>query len=115
MGYKALIDRQLVNAFNAAKDLATDVVITSKSSSSFDFGSNTATEVTADIATKAVMLKTAKKSTKTDKPHLTLMLKTAEVGDLKAYDTLVMDGATYKLSNILKSDGYITLIEATEE
>lgn len=43
------------------------------------------------------------------------MFKKADVGDLMAYDTVTIDGISYKVGSTIKNDGYISIVNIHRE
>lgn len=117
MSYRNLVNTNVARAFNLVKDLAEEATLTKKATSSFNFATGQA-EVTTDapVVTKAIMTELRNSSGDFNASRRLVMLKTAEVGDIKAYDTVTMAGVTWKVSpdNIL-SDGYVTTVEVYRE
>lgn len=116
MSYKNLIDKNLTLAFNLTKDLATDIVLSKKTSPSYNF-STAAVDVvsTQTVTTKGVIIETEKNSKDRNSSKRQVMLKTAEVGDITKYDTLQYDSQTWNIGEIPKNDGYITLVNIYRE
>lgn len=115
MAYAKMIEAGLNKAFATVKDLAVPVVLSKKASSDFDFGQGAVTASTSNINAELVVTK--RRTTSKEKPITTLqgMLKTALIGDLSAYDTLVMQGISYRFTQSQTSNGYVTVVELVKE
>lgn len=116
MGYQTLLDSSLNKAFNLSKDLAKDVTFVRKPNPAFNFGTGQ-TEFSADqtTATKAVIIDSKKPSKDKNAVVRQLLLKSKEIGDANLYDTVTIDSQTWNISNILKNDGFVSLVEVTRE
>ena len=115
MGYKTKINTNVNKAFNLVKDLAEDITF-NKKSLNFDF--NTATAKTQDsesVITKAIITDINKTSKEHNAMYKMIMLKTQDIGDIKAYDTIIINSESWKIGPIIKSDGYITIVEIYKE
>jgi hypothetical protein len=118
MGYKALIKKQVKNAFNTAGDLAIDVTLLQKANTTFDFNSQEAsTSAPVSKTVKAFLsFKGRDKSetpTNTIKGSLTFISE--DVSDASIYATAKIDGDTWTLVKPYKDNGFTTRIEITRE
>lgn len=109
MSYSSMIDKQISIAFNKLKDLAIYVELTKTSTSEFDFGTSTVTNTTSTVVTKAVITETSKRSKEQNSTEKLMMLKTKEVGDLKAYEQVQFEGQAWKIVLPLEHNGYVTM------
>ena len=107
MSYKALIDRNLTLAFNQIKDLAEDVILKKSSSNDFDFGTGTTSNTVVEKPIKAVVIKSNKMSNSHNGSVREIMFKSKGLGDLNAYDVVSFEGADWRFSTKINSDGYI--------
>jgi len=116
MGYKALIDKNVLKAFNLLKDLAEVVTLVKKTGVSFDFNTLTATEVNAaSITTKAVITDSTKASDKTNVMTKVMLLKTKDIGDIALYDKIQYKSATWVIGLPVTSDNFITIVTVQKE
>lgn len=115
MSYSALVDSNLNKAFNLVKDLAVDVILVKKTKSEFNFSTGEAEASSTSITTKAIFIEEKKTSKDVNSSVKQVMLKTKSVGDLTLFDTLQAGAVIWKFTNILKSDGYITIAEVSRE
>jgi hypothetical protein len=116
MSYQALIDSNLVRAFNLIKDLAVDVVLIKKPNPAFDFGTGTASfSASQSITTKAVVIDIKKKAEDRNTIEKQLMLKAKDVGDITRYATVQIDSQTWTVGDIPKNDGFIFLVNIYRE
>jgi hypothetical protein len=110
MGYNNVIDKSLTRAFNLLKDLAEDMVFNKKNISDFDFGSGTASLTSQYVPIKAIVIATSKE-TATSSVKKQVMLRISEVGDLGAYDSLTYNNETWRIGSVIKSNGFISVVE----
>lgn len=110
MGYNNVIDRSLTKAFNLLKDLAEDMTFVKKNVSDFDFGSGTASTTAQSTVIKAVIIET-KKATSTGTVMKQVMLRISDVGDLGAYDVIIYKSENWRVGNVIKSNGFISVVE----
>jgi hypothetical protein len=116
MSYRALVSSNVTKAFRLLKDLAEDVTLTKRASSTFDFATQTATIVDGTpIVTKAVVTDTAKSSQDRSTAVKVAMLKNSEVGDVGLYDKVTYQGADWKIGPIITSDSFVTVVELHKE
>lgn len=111
MSYSKLIDKSLIRAFNLVKDLAKDATLTMKSNVDFDFSSAQTTGVDTSIPLKVIIIESKKKAKENDVGNIQVMFRVADIIDINAYDRLTIDSVDYKIGQIVKSNGYIYLIE----
>ena len=115
MSYKALVNSNVTLAFNLIKDLAEDVILVKSSDNDFDFETATASEKTVNISTKAVVIKDAKKSKAHNAIKRQVMFKTRNLGDLTAYDRVMIEGKEWRFGPMINNDGYTVLAEVYRE
>lgn len=113
MGYSATINSQLNKAFNLAKDLAVDVVLTKKPNPTFDFATGQAGfSGSQTVTTKAIFadIKTdAREQSNTVRKQV--MLKLEESGQIDSYSSLTYNSEVWSFGTIIKSDGFVQLAE----
>ena len=114
MAYKSLIDSSLTRAYQLAKDLAVGVTFTKKSGE-FDF--STMGTVSADTSVVVNTIVTDGKQAKEDRSVKVkqLMFRSKDLGSISLFDTVVIQGETWKLGNVIKDSGYIIVAEAYRE
>ena len=116
MGYKALINLNINKAFDLIEDLADDVVLTKKLASSFNFSTIEAKVSTSEtVTTKAIITDIKKQSSEHSALYKSAMFKTQDIGDINAYDTLVIDNQNWKVGPLTRSDRFITVVEIYKE
>ena len=109
MGYVAQIDSKLNQAFNLIKDLAVPVVFVKKTVS-YDFSTGAAvTSSTTNVTTKAVVVETKKTSKESNTSFKQLMFKSKDIGDITLFDSVQINGVTWKLGDVITNSGYIIL------
>lgn len=119
MGFRNLVEKQVAQAFKQAGDLTKTVVISQKSSASFDFSSLVAeaTEVST-LTLKAISLG-QKKSGLTgngSSPFVErLLVLSKEFKNPNIYDTVTVDGVVWNIVHPTSDDGYTTTIRITKE
>jgi hypothetical protein len=115
MGYAAQIDSKLNQAFNLMKDLAVPVVFVKKTAS-YDFSIGEAvTSATTNVVTKAVIVETKKTSKESNTSSKQLMFKAKEVGDITLFDSVQINGVTWKLGDVITNSGYIILTDVFKD
>lgn len=114
MAYKSLINNSLAVAYNLAKDLAVTVTLTKKSGT-FDFSTMDSASNTTSVSVKAII--TDGRQAKDDRgvEMRQLMFRSKDLGSISLFDTVVIDGETWKLGNVISDSGYIILVEAYKE
>jgi len=116
MSYAGMLDKNLVKAFKLIKDLAVTAVFVKKVSTSFDF--ETGTVITTDSGTtsaKVVIIDSTKAAKDRNTQQLQIMFKAEDVGDLVLYETVTIDGVSWKFGKHIKSDRFISVIELFRE
>jgi len=115
MGYNSLIQGNISKAFNLVKDLAENVVLVKKSST-FDFNSGAVKSSTdLNVSTKAIILDSVQSSKEHNTVKQTAMLMVRDIGDIKAFDTMIIGSNSWRLGAVIKSDGFITTVEVFKE
>jgi hypothetical protein len=114
MSYAKLIDLNLTRAFNRLKDLAKLATVVKKTDVAFDFGTGESSETTTTISFKVAIVESTKGSER-NSMETQIMFKKADVGDLMAYDTVTIDGVSYKVGSAVKNDGYISVVNIHRE
>jgi cyanate lyase len=116
MSYKALVRSNVRKAFNLVKDLAEDVVFVKKLASTFNFTSMEAKTTSSEsIVTKAIITESNKKSEEHNAMNKTVMLKTQDIGDINAYDTIVRNNENWKIGAVIYTDGFVTIADIHKE
>ena len=113
MGYAALVDKQLSNAFLRVKDLASDALFTKSTSANFNFNSGQLAETQAPpIRIKLVVTNEVTKSSTVTR---TVMAKAADIVAFTLYDTITLDGVIWKIGDVLKQSGKIWVFNIFRE
>jgi hypothetical protein len=116
MGYQALVAANVGKAFNLLKDLAEEITLNKKAATSFNFTTQTMTEVAdTPIVTKAVITDVLKSASDHDSIKKIVMLKTKEVGDITVYDKITHQNQSWVIGPIIASDNFVTVIEMYKE
>ena len=116
MGYRSLIDINLNRAFNMAKDLAVNITLIKKIGSTFDFATKGVTATTTEnISLKGIWLEADKPSKEHNFTKRQIMFKRVLVGDISQYDSITDNGVTWRISNLIKDTGFITILEVQKE
>jgi hypothetical protein len=114
MGYKQLIEKSTRKAFTQLKDLAIDVTLQRKANQTFDFNTSDVSAITTTIVVKAVVVST-KKHKERDVALKEIMLRTEEVGDLTTIDSFLIGSEVWRISEVAKNDGYVSLLTISKE
>lgn len=114
MSYKTLIDNQVNKVFNLVGDLADDVTLV-KNASTFDFADGSVDVTSENITTKMIVTEISKNSDSKNTMKKTVVLKTKDVGDIKAYDYLTHDGVDWKIGSVILSERFTTVVELYRE
>lgn len=114
MSYKNLVESNVSRAFELLKDLAKTVVLQKKASGSFDFNTGTAASTLTNVSVKAVVVD-GKKHRDRKTIQSVLMVKTADVGDIKAYDKVTVDGVIWNVGDVPKDGGFVTVANLYRE
>jgi len=116
MSYSSLINSNLNKAFNLVKDLAVDATFTKRSDKSFNFATRTVKSSSGEtITTKIIVLDSKKPSKDRNTVTQQIMLKTAELGDLSLYDSIMIGTTSWKLGKFIRDDGFINIVELERE
>ncbi len=116
MSYKSLINSNLVKAFNLVKDLAEDVVFVRNNVTGFDFGTGQVESTASqNLIVKTIVIDSEKKSKEHNANKKHVMFKTKDLGDVTAYDHLLINGVIWKLGPVVKNSGFIILAEIYKE
>lgn len=116
MSYVQIIDNNLLQTFRLLKDLAVDATFNVRTNVDFDFNSAEVTEdPSVPSTTKVVVVEGEKINTKSKTVRQQILFKSKEIGDLKAYDTVVISGVTWTLGSPIHDGGYIVFIEIYRE
>lgn len=115
MSYVNLINSNINLAFNLVKDLAVDAFIVKASRADFNFSTGSSNQAYTNTPAKVIIIEEKKKSKEVNTTVKTAMIKTREAGDISTLDKLSITGVTWNFTNIVRSDGYITLAEIAKE
>jgi|SRR5210317_1519024 len=112
MSYKNLIGRNVVKAFNLVGDLADDVIITNENSTDFDFSEGEVTHSKqTKITTQMIITEVSTKASEMKDDKKMALLKTAEVGDINDWSSLLYQGISWKFGPLIHSDRFVTIVE----
>jgi len=116
VSYAALIDRQVVSAFNKVKDLAVDATFTKALSATFDFNAGTLSKTSdTPVTIKLIELDQKKPQKNSNTITKTVMVKAIDVGSLSLYDTLSYSGNTWRIGDALKETGRVWIFNIFRE
>lgn len=108
MSYQALVSRSVALAFKAVGDLAKRGTLTKAGSRSFNFSTmQPVIALTAPLSVLAVITESKKKET----TSLSVMFRAAQSGDVNLYDTLQLEGKTYKLVHPINQYGGVNICD----
>lgn len=111
MGYNTIIEKSLTKAFNLLKDLAVESTFIKKSAGDFDFGTASTAIISQSTLVKIIDIDTSK-DTKSGVVTKQFMLRIADVGELGSYDEIYYKGSNWRIGSVIKSNGYISVVEA---
>lgn len=118
MDFNALIKKNVNSAFRIAGSLATTVLFTPKSTSSFNFG----TQATNISASAQVTLKGFKTRETKQRPGesqnsrlVNVVFKTEDIGDPSHYSTAVFDNSTWRLVAPFDINEFVTTVSFAKE
>jgi hypothetical protein len=115
MSYSNLINSNLNLAFRMLKDLAQDAILIKHQDVEFNFALGSHPALLTNIPIKLIVVGTEKKSQEHNTVITNVMIRTKEIGDINGLDKISIGGVVWRCSNILKSDGYITLAAIAKE
>jgi hypothetical protein len=97
-----------------AKDLAENVTFTKKSDN-FNFNTLENVSTNTSVVVKAIIIdgKQAKEDRSIKMKQL--MFRSKDLGNISLFDTVIIQGETWKLGNAIKDSGYIIIVEAYKE
>ena len=113
MAYKALIDSQLVLAFNQLKDLAISVTFVRKTAESFDFSAGASPVINENVPNvKCVILEESK-----DKSVLKreILFKSKELGEIGDFSEVQIEDEVWKIGPVIAQKRYVTLLTVYKE
>ena len=110
MGYRNLIQNKLVFVFNKINNLARWAVFESKKEKQFNFETGDLDYDTENKQAKIVVTNETKLPG-SDKVRLSLMVRNKPIGTMRSYDTMTLDGITYKIDKVTVDDKFVSLIE----
>jgi|APSaa5957512535_1039671.scaffolds.fasta_scaffold185978_2 hypothetical protein len=115
MGYNTLIDRNLVKAFNLAKDQAVSATLVRKSNLDFNFSSGEASSTDTSLPIKVIIIEKEQESKEHNAVKQTVMMKSKEIGALTQHDELQLGGVTWSIGPKIKDSGIIYVVEVFKE
>jgi hypothetical protein len=115
MSYTKLIDNSLKLAFTALKDLAIDGTFTRTNTTSFNFQTNTASSTTTSVTSKIVITDITKRSENKNSKMKQLLVKSKDIGDIKAYDSVLISGESWRIGPVINDSGFIYSLEIYKE
>jgi hypothetical protein len=116
MSYSNLINTNLNLAFRMLKDLAVDATLLRHQDVDFNFATGTHPALLTQIPIKIIEVESEKKSQEHNTVIKTVMIRNKELnGDINALDKISIGGVVWRCSNIMKSDGYITMAAIAKE
>lgn len=115
MSYSRLIDTNLVRAFNKLKDLAKIATVTKHTNVDFDFDTAEATSNSQTINFKVVLISSTRDSESKTTEQAKILYRKEDVGNLSNYDTIVIDGQTFKVGKVVRDNSYVALANLIKE
>ena len=120
MSYVNLINKNVDFAFKTVKDLATNVVLTKKVVTGFDFGTGSNTAGADVVLNTTAVIVTSKKGDSEDASNRntqqkSIMLQRQDVDDVSFYDLITIAGEDWQLGQIIKDDGFVVEVEVFRE
>lgn len=117
MGYKGLIQSYVDKTFNQyVQDLAEDVILSKKTVSDFNFTTGDVKKTNSTTTSvKAIITDIDKKGEVHNAVTKSLMLNVKEIDDITAYDSVSIGDDTWKIGPLIKSDGYVMIVEINKE
>lgn len=113
MGYKALLDKQALKAFNLIKDLATDAIFIDSTVSGFNFDTESIEKSNSTPTTvKLVVVETKKKDRTITKQ---VMGRLIDIGIVDEYDTVTFEGKTWNVGVVTQELGQIVIFSIHRE
>lgn len=116
MSYKALVNSNITRAFALLKDLAIPCEFTKKAGTTFDFSTSAAAHSsTTTVSLKIIVIKDKRSAKERGVITKSFMAKKASIGDLSVYDTVVIEGVTWKVGPILQDTGFVIMASLYKE
>jgi hypothetical protein len=116
MAYKQLVQKNVRLAFKLVQNLAIDVQYLKKVDTEFDFAANEVSEtVIPPKVVKTVVLDSKKRSSEKNSQLKEIMLIREDLGDISAYDRVLIGLATWKIGPVINDDGYVIYAEISKE
>lgn len=114
MGYARLIDTGLARAFNQVKDLAKDALLDKTTGSDFDFGTGETVGTKTTLPVKIIIVEAKNKPKEDSTSMVQMLIKATESGNLSSYDRITVEGVSYKVVQIVKTNGYLHVINVAK-
>jgi hypothetical protein len=119
MGYSTLVRGSVKKAFNLLKDLAVDVIMTSKSNTGFDFSTNSVGTVALSSKTiKAIPVSKTIRATAELPSSIqnSFLFKAEDFQEPNIYSTItVIGGSTWTIVPPFNNDGYTVSVNVVRE
>ena len=116
MSYQSLLQSSVSSAFKLIGDLASNVTLQRKDTSSFDFGSSSVTETLTTLSVKAVIVDPIKKGEAAVPGTKNVMFKTSDVGDITAYSLMTDSSArVWTIGPVVESSPFVTVVSISRE
>lgn len=112
MALRAKIAAAVDKAFAKVGDLAQTVTLVTTTSQTYNFGSNSATEVTNSTTVLAIVLYAEQDPTAEviDNPRKEVLVKEADLSNPKTFDTVVIDNIDHTILSYKVEPGLVTLL-----
>jgi hypothetical protein len=112
MSFTSLMDKQLLKAFKQLKDLTVYATFNEVSATKFDFGNLQAKTTKAGQKVVPIVVVETKKVKGDSKTTVkTVLARTADLGSLSDYESLVFENRTWKMGTIMKGSGPMLMFE----
>ena len=116
MGYKAMVRAGVDAAFRLVGDLASDVTLVKKEVGSFDFASGAVKKAPQErVQARAVFMLGRKSTAEHNAKGFEIMLKKSDVEDVTVYDSVILDGQTWRFGPVVSDDGFVVTAEVFRE
>jgi hypothetical protein len=120
MGYDSMIKAQIKKAFNAVKDLASNVTLTQKNNTAYNFGTNAVTATSTVTKTIKGLLVEQKRqrgdANLGSSLGMSFQFQSVDLQNPDIYDTITMaNGDVWKMVPPYNDDGYLITVNVAKE
>ena len=112
MSIKKLLEKGVIQAFDAVGDLAVTMSLQKVDNPSYDFTTSAPTNMApSTVNVIGVELEDKKKSSSANVIEKSVIVKSVALLDIKGFDTLLIGGVAWKIGTVHFSNGFINMFK----